>query len=65
MFENFFCMTLRISSEHLSCRLILELLLYPKHPYFATVTGELAPDMVLVHASLLVSDISRYMPGKT
>jgi hypothetical protein len=58
-------MTLRISSEHLSCRLILELLLHPKHSYFATVTGELALGMAPVHTSLLASDISQYMPEKT
>ena len=49
-------MTLRISSEHLSCHLILELSLHPKHPYL--VTGELDAGMAPVHTSLLTSDIS-------
>ena len=57
-------MTLRISSEHLLCHLILELF-HPKHPYFAMVTGELAQGMAPVHTSLLTSYMSRYMPGKT
>ena len=58
-------MTLRIWTEHLLCHLILELFFYPKHPYFATVTGVLVQDMAPVHTSLLASDICRYMPGKT
>ena len=57
--------TLRIWTEHLWCHLILELFFYPKPPYFATITGVLAPGMALVHTSLLASDIYRYMPGKT
>ena len=58
-------MTLRIWSEHLLCHLIFELFFLPKHPYFATVTGVLVQGMAPVHPSLLVSDIYRYMPGKT
>ena len=58
-------MTLRIWTEHLWCHLILELFFHPKYPYFATITGVLAPGMALVHTSLLASDIYRYMPGKT
>ena len=58
-------MTLRIWTEHLRCPLILKLFFHPKHLYFATITGVLAPGMALVHTSLLASDIYRYMPGKT
>ncbi len=58
-------MTLRISSEHSSCRLILELFLHPKHPYFAMVMGALAPGMAPVNTNLLAFDIKRYMPEKT
>ena len=60
-----FSMTLRISNEHLSCHLIFELLLHPKHLYFAMVTCALSPGMASVHTSLLASDMSRYVPGKT
>lgn len=45
--------------------LTLELLLSPKHPYFATVICALAPGMASVYSSLLASDIGRYMLGKT
>ena len=63
--NNNLFMTLRIWTEHLLCHLILELFFYPKHPYFATVTGVLAPGMAPVYTNLLASDICRYMPGKT
>ena len=58
MFENkVFYMTLRISSKHLLCHLLLEILLHPKYPYFATVTGKLAPGIAPVHTSQLASNI--------
>ena len=58
-------MTLNFLNEYLLRHLILHLIPHHKLPYFALVTCALAQGMASVHTSLLASNISRYMPGKT